>query len=108
MRSKLETESEYLFAADAGPVPTEDDRLWMKRQQEHFKDYWDDVNGGWLDPEKVEQARKEELDWILKQGVFEKVREEECRGKRLSLRWIDTVKSNGRYRSRLVVREIKK
>ena len=100
--------TEYLFSAEAGPIPTEDDRVFMKKQQEHFEEYWDDVNGGWLDTRQVELARKEELDWILKQNVFEKVRRDEAQGKVLSLRWIDTVKSNGGYRSRLVVREIKK
>ena len=40
--------------------------------------------------------------------MFEKIHESEVRGKKLSLKWIDTVKPGGRYRSRLVVREIKK
>ena len=83
------------------------DCFW-KKQEENFDHYWDDVNGGWLDLEKVRQARKEELDWILRQKVFAKVLETEVQGKKLSLRWIDTVKSNGCYRSRMVVREIKK
>ena len=56
----------------------------------------------------MRQARKEELDWIRRQNVFAKVLETEVQGKKLSLRWIDIVKSNGRYRSRMVVREIKK
>ena len=80
----------------------------FKKHQVHFEQYWDDVNGGWLDPEKVKAARKEELDWIVKQHVFEKVADTEVEGKKLSLRWIDTVKSNGRYRSRMVFREIKR
>jgi len=93
---------------DAGPIPDEDDRVFMKKQEELIGEYWDDVNGGWLDTEKVRKARKEELDWILKQNVFSKVPASEVEGRLLSLRWIDTVKSDGRYRSRLVVREIKK
>ena len=48
---------------------------------------------------------------MIKRGVFEKELASEChakQGKPLSMRWIDTVKADGRYRSRLVVREIKK
>ena len=99
--------AEYLFTMEAGPVPTIDDRLWMKQQEAHFEDYWDDVNGGWLEPSKVRAARKEELDWVIRQGVFEQIPEEDVTGKKLSLKWIDSMKPGGRYRSRLVVREIK-
>ena len=66
------------------------------------------MNGGWLDKAKVEAARKEELDWILRQKVFEKVPITQVDGRLLTLKWVDTRKSDGRYRSRLVVREIKK
>ena len=62
-----------MHSFDAGPVPDEDDRLYYKKQEELLGEYWDDVNGGWLDKAKVEMARKEELDWILKQEVFEMV-----------------------------------
>ena len=75
------------------------------------EEFWDDVNGGWLDPAKVTAASAEELEWMVKRGVFIKVPELECRtkqGRPLTLKWVDTIKSDGRYRSRLVVREIKK
>ena len=75
---RLHVDAEYLFSADAGPIPNEDDCLFMKTQEEYFNEYWDDVNGGWSDAEKVQTARKEELDWILRQEVFEKVPTEEC------------------------------
>ena len=97
-----------LYNFDAGPVPDEDDRLQYKKQEELLGEYWDDVNGGWLDKAKVEKARKEELDWILKQQVFEKIPLTQVDGRILTLKWVDTVKSDGGYRSRLVVREIKK
>ena len=32
--------------------------------------FWDDVNGGWLDPVKVRSARREEVEWIKKRGVL--------------------------------------
>ena len=100
--------SHDLFNFDAGPIADEDDRLYYKEQEELLGEYWDDVNGWWLDKSKVEEARKEELDWILKQEVFEKAPLEQVDGRLLTLKWVDTVKSDGRHRSRLVVREIKK
>ena len=49
---RQEVGDEYLFTVESGPIPCRDDRLWMKSQQEYFDEYWDDVNGGWLDPQK--------------------------------------------------------
>ena len=57
-------------------------------------DFWDDVNGGCLDPVKVRAARVEELEWMVKRGVFIKVRELERRTKQskpLTLKWVDRV-----------------
>lgn len=76
--------------------------------------YIDDVRGSILDPERVKQARREEIDWCCGMGVWELVprAEMEAEGARpVSLRWVDTDKgdaSRPNYRSRLCVREIKK
>ena len=75
--------------------------------ERELKMYWDDVNGDWLDPKEVEKARKLELEWMISKNVFEKVPRTDSQGKILTMRWIDTRKANGTYRSRLVVREIK-
>ena len=83
---------------DAGPSPDEDDRAFFQQQDELVDGYWDRVNGGWLDPVKVKKARKEELGWILKQEVFSKIPMSEVDGRLLDLRWIDTIKADGRYR----------
>ena len=40
--------------------------LW---NQPDPKEYWDDVNGGFLDPRLVREARLLELDWIKKDRV---------------------------------------
>ena len=103
-----QSHEQALYNYDAGPIADEDDRLYYKGQEEMLGEYWDDVNGGWLDKSKVEKARKEELDWILKQTVFEKVPMAQVDGRLLTLKWVVTVKSDGRYRSRLVVREIRR
>eukprot|EP00959_Pyramimonas_sp_CCMP1952_P447043 9359925-Pyramimonas_sp.AAC.1 len=47
--------------ATAGLVPTEPDTYEQGRSLlEDSERYWDDVNGGWLDPAMVRKAREEE------------------------------------------------
>ena len=99
-----------LDAAVAGPIPEENFVT-----PEDVEQYWDDVNGGFLPPDRVREARQIELDYLRKQEVYEKVPLEEClretNGKGpITTRWIDTNKgdpANPNFRSRLVVREIK-
>ena len=69
----------------------------------------DDVLGGALNPSRIKQARQEEDMWVVAwafgSGAFE------AEGaKAVSLRWMDTDKGDAggpKYRSRLVVREVK-
>ena len=35
--------------------------------------YWDDAKGGWLDPVMVRKAREEEMQYVKKHAVYEKV-----------------------------------
>ncbi len=72
----------------------------------------DDVNGGWLKHDKVEEARKTELEWLHRQGECEKriaaERKEGTGAPPERLPWIGTNKGddvNESYRSRLAVRE---
>eukprot|EP00959_Pyramimonas_sp_CCMP1952_P025191 528422-Pyramimonas_sp.AAC.1 len=74
--------------------------------------YWDDVNGGWLDPAMVRKAREEEVGWLRRQEVYEKRTLKECLevtgAKPIRLMWLDTNKGDNErpnYRSRIVVRE---
>ena len=39
---------------------------------------WDDVSGKELDPQKVMIARREEMEYYKKMGVYDKVPIEEC------------------------------
>ena len=98
-----------LDAAVAGPVPEE-----CFVTPDDVEQYWGDVNGGFLPPDRVREARQLELAYLRKQEVYEKVPLEEClrdtngRGP-ITTRWIDTSKgdpTNPNFRSRLVVREI--
>ena len=39
---------------------------------------WDDVSGAALDPQKVKQARREEIEYVHKMSLYEKVPIKEC------------------------------
>ena len=73
--------------------------------------YWDDVHGGYLDPVKAAEARMEENQWIDKRRVMEQIPRYQMKpGAQppIILKWIDQRKKRGRYRARLVAREIKR
>ena len=63
------------------PDPNEhhDEGEWRQSQQnersigDHYSEAWDDVSGVRLDPQKVQEARKEEIEWFRKKGVYEKI-----------------------------------
>ena len=40
--------------------------------------YWDDAKGGWLDPVLVRRAREEEMQYVKKHAVYEKVPMSQC------------------------------
>ena len=74
----------------------------------------DDVTGSLLDPKRVKAARREEIDYVKKLGVYKKVPKSRCQnvtGKRpIQVRWIDVNKGddeNPVYRCRLVAKEFK-
>ena len=78
-------------------------------------EYFDTVTGAPLRKEAVLAARQEELRWVHKQQIYVKVPIEECHqttGKPpITLKWVDKNKGDNvkeNYRSRLVVREVKK
>ena len=48
--------------------------LW---KQVDYKEYWDDVNGGFLDPRLVRETRLLELDWIKKGAAGARTRQPE-------------------------------
>ncbi len=87
---KADARWEAMHSFDAGPVPEEHEQDWWRQQEETHGMYWDDVNGDWLDPEEVRKARKIELDWMVKEKVWDKVPKDEATGKILTMRWIDT------------------
>ena len=74
--------------------------------------YVDDVNGGFLDPEMVREARVEELAGDLKMQVYCRVPVAEVGShKVIKTRWVDTNEGDERspeIRCRLVAKEVKK
>ena len=76
-----------------------------------MEEYVDDSSGAILDPTLVKAARAEELAWLKKEKVYERVPAELHPGKPLQMKWLDINKGDNnspKVRSRLVVREIRK
>ena len=74
--------------------------------------YWDDAKGGWLDPVLVRKAREEEMQYVKKHAVYEKVPMTQCwkeTGKNpIKTGWADTNKGTSEcpnIRSRWVAKE---
>lgn len=74
---------------------------------------WGDVSGAALDPKEVRRARNEEIDYIKKMSLYEKVLVGQCYttigNAPVSIRWIDINtgdQENPNYKSRIVAREI--
>ena len=97
------TDSVSLYAA--GPTA---DFLELDAQEWQDDEY--DQQGNLLDPIKVKEGRREDIDWVLKQKLFDCVPQSECverQDRPSSLKWV--LKNKGeKVRARLVVREIKK
>ena len=78
-------------------------------------DMWVDVRGGWLNKEMVIEARREEMGYVKRRHVYDRVpwsQAKERTGKNpIKLRWVDTNKGTDKeplYRSRLVAMEFKR
>ena len=96
----------------AGPVP--EIPLEYVQILKEGRRFWDDVNGGYLPEDLVLAARREEIDWVHSEGVYEIVPMQECKDasmKPLDLIWVDTEKSvdptHKEIRSRLCAGEYK-
>ena len=72
------------------------------------------MNGGFLDPRLTKKARRLELHWVQKEGVYsytKRTEVEEKGAKIIPLLWVDTNKGDNlrpEVRSRLCVRECKR
>ena len=82
-------------------------------EDKRFDVAWGDVSGAELDPGKVKTARAEEVEYVRKMRLYDKVLISQCYQKTgkapISVRWIDINKGDAqsfKYRSRLVAREI--
>ena len=87
----------------AGPVP--DEAGYPAELQGKWR-----VDGVWIDPKLLIAGRKEEMEHMMKMGVFEGVDAKECYDngcKPLMSEWVDKMKGE-RCRSRLVCREMKR
>ena len=73
--------------------------------------YWDDVRGGWLDREKVHEARMEDVSFMQREHLRDVVPRSQATGHRIvSVRWGDAKKGTEErpeVRCRLVARDFK-
>ena len=101
---QVNTDATSIYAVDGDDM--DDDDGW---------DAYDDVKGGPLDPQGVQEARAKEIEYLKTQGVYGYSTNEEARtrtGKNpIKLKWIDSNKgdtANPNYRSRLVCTEVRR
>ena len=59
-----------------------------------------------LDPDKVREARREEIEFMRRRGLWSVV-PRPCGITPTSVRWVDVLKGDGTTRSRLVARDFK-
>ena len=86
------------------------DELQKYRDMYEWDEFVDDISGAALDKELATKARKLEMDFFHKLGVYTKVKKEPWM-KVITTKWLDTNKgdvASPEYRARLVAREIKK
>jgi hypothetical protein len=71
-RNQLLGDSQILHAYAAGPVNDEPELPGGERDDDGDGVNIDDSKGGILDKKQVLEARKEDMAWIQKQGVYNK------------------------------------
>ena len=77
-------------------------------ERQGMPEAWDDVNGVFLDADKVREAREEEMAYHKKCGVYKRVHKSQVQatgGNMIAAKWLDTKKGDKEqpnYRSRLV------
>ena len=109
---KLQERAEQLMSLGGtrtatGVCPPEEDPF---SQIYDGMEFYDDVTGEPLEKKEAVAARKLEIEFFKKKGVYTKVRRQSWM-KVITTRWLDTNKGdkiNKNYRSRLVGREIKR
>ena len=109
----LEDRERVLSSIDPEKPVCEEKIPLPEEMAEETRDWWfyDDISGKELLPEKVEKARKDEIDVVESMGVWEKIpRNQVSKGtKIIGTRGVDVNKrdeTNPLYRSRLVAKEI--
>eukprot|EP00435_Cladocopium_sp_Y103_P033123 s170_g8.t1 len=95
----------------SGPVPS--DPTFDDEWQEKVDEFFDDISGEALPADGVREARMEEIEWIRKIKLYDKVPRQVAidRGKQiLPVRWVDVNKGDKqkmKLRSRIVGKELK-
>jgi len=109
-RSQIKADEEFEINIVKAMIADQEDGGNEQQQATDAQVFHDHVNGGEIDAKRVRKARGEEMVYFRKMHVYDKVPRSMCTkaGKKpIGVRWVDTVKSDGSYRSRLVAKEFK-
>lgn len=77
-------------------------------KQLEFAEGWQDRQPEFLDPEKVRGARSKEARRLRELGVHQRTLAKAWDGEAIDSRWVDKIKGDGTYRSRITGRDFKK
>ena len=78
---------------DVGGSRPQDGRAILREEMQKWEEAWDDVTGAELEPQRVAQARQDEMEFFRKMNAYTRcprARIEEEKGKLIDVRWIDT------------------
>ena len=78
LREQLK-ENDQLNAVEESASPVPEIPLEYDQILKEGGRFWDDVNGGYLPEDVVFAARREEIDWVHSEGVYEIVPMQDCK-----------------------------
>ena len=111
LKDRAQTLTTLTLGAGRGPQGDAGQELLSMTNNGEF---WDDAKGGMLEPSRVKEARKEDIQFVRKRTVYDVVPWEQAQQRTgrppIRTRWVDTNKgdtSAPNYRSRWVAQEFK-
>ena len=93
----------------SGPSP--DDYVDWEQQISEEDLVYDDASGALLDADLVKKGKQEELEWMRKERVYERIPMKDVNGPLLKLKWVIVNKGDAdhpKIRCRLVAKEVKR
>eukprot|EP00435_Cladocopium_sp_Y103_P034158 s1161_g8.t1 len=111
LKNELRARGDINMVEEMLTGPSPDDYVSWEQDVEAEEMTYDDASGALLDPELVKKAKEEELQWLRKEKVYERIPMSQVEGPLLKLKWVSVNKgdsANPKVRCRLVAKEVKK